>query len=105
VLRGRSSDGVPRTPASRETGAFVGGQRGTNSGASPRTPATMVMIGLVDGEHGNGESARERAREGGELCCGREKRGAQLPFYRGWRRDEGSAGGASWPIIAFTELQ
>jgi hypothetical protein len=34
---------------------------------------------------------REGAREGRELGCGREKRGARLPFYRGWERDEGSA--------------
>jgi hypothetical protein len=35
---------------------------------------------------------REGARGGRELGCGREKRGARLPFYRGWKRDEGSAG-------------
>jgi hypothetical protein len=34
---------------------------------------------------------REGAREGRELGCGKEKRGARLPFYRGWERDEGSA--------------
>jgi hypothetical protein len=45
----RFGRGSGTSPASRGTGAVVGGQRGTNSSASPRTPATTVTIGLVDG--------------------------------------------------------
>jgi hypothetical protein len=50
---------------------------------------------------------REGARGGRELGCGREKRGARLPFYRGWERDEGSAGmlhgGHEWPSVSSME--
>jgi hypothetical protein len=56
-----------------------------------RTPATAWASGRE----------REGARGGRELGCGREKRGARLPFYRRWERDEGSPVGASWPIMAF----
>jgi hypothetical protein len=73
--------GSGTSPASRGTGAVVGGRRGTSSGEAPRTLAMAF-----DDEHENEREGRAQLWEG-------EFRGRSCPIYRGGEGERGKGDG------------